>query len=64
MSVTPTVIRVTDDDDRVSIGEAIGYMCDDAKKLSRRGKVGTLSAEYTRIHGLIDAMLDDWEAAQ
>lgn len=64
MMATTTVIRVTDDDDRLSIGEAIGYMCDDAKKLSRRGLIGTRSAEYTRIHGLIDAMLDDWEAAQ
>lgn len=63
MSVTPTVIRVTDDDNRATIGEAIGHMCDDAKKLRRRGLIGTRSHEYTRLHGLIDAMLDDWEAA-
>ena len=58
------VVRVTDETTREDLAETLRLLNDSAKALSRRGKVGTLSADYERQHARLDAVLDDWLAAR
>jgi hypothetical protein len=58
--MTATIIRVTDDDDRTSIGEAIGHLNNAAKDIRRRGFIGTRSAEYAATHARINALVTDY----
>lgn len=57
------VVIVTDDSTKADIAEAIGWTNGTAKHIRRKGFTGTASAEYTRIHGLIDSLLTDWQNA-
>jgi hypothetical protein len=59
-----TVVIVTDEDNRASIGEAITHHNERAKVLSRRGRIGTLSAEYRLIHEQLNVLLADYETAR
>lgn len=62
--MTAAVVRVTDDTTPDELAETLSLLNDAAKELSRRGKVGTLSADYERQHARLDAVLDDWLAAR
>ena len=56
-AMTTDIIRVDDGTTRESLIEALGYLNDTAKAIRRKGYTGTASAEYTRIHARIDALL-------
>lgn len=51
------LIVVNDDTTRADLILALGYLNDTAKNIRRKGYTGTASAEYTRIHARIDALL-------
>jgi hypothetical protein len=51
------LIVVNDDTTRADLILALGYLNDTAKAIRRKGYTGTASAEYTRIHARIDALL-------
>ena len=57
------VVVVTDESTREDIAEAIGWTNGTAKNIRRKGFTGTASAEYARIHGIIDNLLTDWQNA-
>lgn len=61
--VSGRIVKVTDDTTRLDLAETLALLNAEAKAMSRRGKVGMLSAEYERQHRRIDAVLDDWLAA-
>ena len=63
MMARPVVVD-PDETTRAELAETIGHLNTAAKALSRRGFVGLMSAEYERAHALIDAVLDDWQAAR
>ena len=54
---------ITDDTTRAELAETLALLCADAKALSRRGKIGTLTPEYARCHERLDAVLEDYERA-
>ena len=58
-----TIERITDDTPRASLAATLLRLNAEAKVLSRRGKVGTLSEDYGRQHERINAVLEDYEAA-
>ncbi|MCW2496414.1 MAG: hypothetical protein JWQ77_2338, partial [Jatrophihabitans sp.] len=47
---------------RADLAETLAILNCEAKRLSRRGKVGTLSEAYRVAHGRLDAVLDEWVA--
>lgn len=57
------VVKVTDETTRADLAETLALLNTDAKAMSRRGKVGTLSEAYAAQHRRIDAVLDDYLAA-
>lgn len=57
------VVRVTDESTRADIEEALSYLNQGAKVLSRKGYTGIASEAYTVQHARINAVLDDWCAA-
>ena len=63
MTTQQQVIVVTDQTPRADIAEAIGWSNGTAKNIRRKGHTGTASAEYARIHALIDSLLTDWQNA-
>lgn len=52
------------DTTREMLAETLALLNADAKAISRRGYVGTASAEYGVKHGQIDAVLSDLLAAR
>lgn len=56
---TQTVVRVTDEDTREDLVEALGHLNTAAKAMSRRGKCGTLTADYAAQHGRINVVLSE-----
>lgn len=54
-----STLVVTDDTTREELLEALTNLCAGAKAMSRRGYIGTRSAEYARQHERIDAVLSD-----
>ena len=57
------LIVIRDQTPRADIAEAIGWSNGTAKSIRRKGYIGTTSAEYARIHTLIDSLLTDWQNA-
>ena len=55
-------IRVTDDTTADELAETLQLLCDNAKRIHRRGHIGTASADYTRAHERIDAVLAEYLA--
>lgn len=55
------VVRVTDDTTRDELVECLMLLCDNAKRIHRRGYVGIASGEYALAHSRIDAVLGDLE---
>lgn len=53
------VIRITDDTTREELAETLALLNADAKAISRRGYVGTASAEYAAKHRQINGVLGD-----
>ena len=60
---TPPVVRITDDTTRADLADTLAILNAEAKDMSRRGKVGTLSADYARQHERINAVLEDYGRA-
>ena len=60
--MTRPVVVIDDTTTRAEIAVTLSILNADAKAMSRRGRVGTLSAEYARQHQRIDAVLADWLA--
>jgi hypothetical protein len=58
--VTATVVKVTDETTATELAETLALLCEDAKRVSRRGKVGTLSADYAMKHRRINAVLAEY----
>ena len=56
------VVRIDDETTADDLRETLGHLNTAAKALSRRGPVGTMSAEYAAAHGRIDALLDELES--
>lgn len=52
------------DTTREELAETLALMNTDAKAMSRRGYTATRGAEYAKVHGRIDAVLDDYLAAK
>ena len=52
-------IVVTDDTTRADLILALGYLNATAIAIRRKGYTGTASAEYTRQHARIDALLTE-----
>lgn len=61
---TKTVLRVTDDDDRASIGEAIGHLNHLAKREMRVVGTEEFPTPWDKAHRRMDGPLDDWLAAR
>jgi hypothetical protein len=57
------VVRVTDETTRADLAVTLELLNAEAKRISRRGRVGTLSEAYTVQHRRIDAVLADWQRA-
>lgn len=57
------VVVVTDETTRAELAETLRLLNDNAKRIHRRGYVGTASEAYVLAHGRINAVLSDWEAA-
>jgi hypothetical protein len=55
-------IRVTDDTTPAELAETLSLLNDNAKRIHRRGYIGTHSPDYDRAHGRIDAVLDEYLA--
>lgn len=64
MSIDTPIIRVTDETTAEELAETLALLNAEAKALSRRGYIGTRSAEYKAWHGRIDAVLGDWQRAR
>lgn len=56
------VVRVTDDTTCDELAETLALLNAEAKRMSRCGKTGTLTADYAAWHARIDAVLSDYEA--
>jgi hypothetical protein len=56
---TPTLLRITDETTPSDLVKAITNLNDEAKRLSRRGYIGTRGAEYAHRHCQIDALLTE-----
>jgi hypothetical protein len=52
-------VTVTEDTTREDLVQALAFLCVEAKAMSRRGLIGTLSPEYARRHEQINAALDE-----
>lgn len=57
------IVRVTDETTRAELAITLEILNAEAKRISRRGKVGLLSAAYAVQHGRIDRILEDLLAA-
>lgn len=55
-------VVITSETTREELAETIGLLNGNAKRIHRRGYVGTASAEYERAHDRLNALLDDYEA--
>lgn len=55
-------IVVTDDTTAAELAETLQLLNADAKSIHRRGHIGTASADYTRAHERIDAVLSEYLA--
>lgn len=60
---TGRIVRIDDDTTRSDLAETLAILNAEAMRMSRRGKVGTLSEDYRRQHERIDAVLSDYLAA-
>lgn len=58
------VVVVTDTTTKAELAITIGLICDNAKRIHRRGYIGTASAAYAREHARINDLLDDWQRAR
>lgn len=54
-----TIVRVTDEDTREDLAETLAHLNAAAKKISRRGFVGTHSIDYDVAHNRLNAVLAD-----
>lgn len=59
----PAFIVITAETTRTDLADTLAILNADAMRISRRGKVGTLSEAYETVHRRIDAVLGDWERA-
>lgn len=57
-----TIVRITDATTQAELAETLAQLCADAKQVSRRGKVGTLSEDYRIKHERINAVLTEYLA--
>lgn len=62
--MTQQIVRVTDETTKAELAITLEILNADAKRMSRRGKVGTLSDEYKIQHARINAVVTDWERAR
>ncbi len=53
-------IVVTDDTTRLDLATAIALVNADAKRHSRRGRIGTTGADYARLHAIVDELVAEW----
>lgn len=58
------VVVVTDETTRADLAVTLMLLNDNAKRIHRRGYIGTASEAYVLAHRRIDAVLCDWEAAR
>lgn len=56
-------IVIRDNTTRAEIAEVLADVNAEAKSISRRGRGAMERPEYAEAHGLIDALLEDWQAA-
>jgi hypothetical protein len=64
MAITIPAVRVTEDDDRASIGEAIGHLNHLAKREIPVVGTDAYPTPWDIAHRRMDQPLDDWLAAQ
>lgn len=57
--MTAQIVRITDETTRHDLAETLALLNAEAKTISRRGKIGTLTADYKSWHERIDAVLTD-----
>lgn len=55
-------IVITDDTTPAELAECIALLNADAKSMRRRGRIGTATPAYDRVHECIDAMVTDYLA--
>lgn len=58
----PRPVTVTEDTTLEAIAETIGLLNAEVKAMSRRGYIGTRTAEYAQWHARLNDVLDDYEA--
>jgi hypothetical protein len=61
--VTAQIVKITDETTRADLADTLAILNAEAMRISRRGKVGTLSDDYRLRHEYINSVLSDWEQA-
>lgn len=54
-----SVVRITDETTREELAETLALLNDNAKRIHRRGYIGTRSNEYDLAHERINGVLGD-----
>lgn len=57
-------IRITDETTRAELVECLALLNENAKRIYRRGYIGTASEAYVLAHRRINAVLDSYEDAK
>lgn len=58
------IVVVNDTTTKAELAETLALLNDNAKRIYRRGYVGTASEAYVLAHRRINAVLDSWQDAK